>query len=114
MHPVHPVTLSAAQRAFLAAADGLGATSPAAARSLAEWPRLAARELDALVDRGLVREAGAGSYYAYTPRRPHADLPLADGPARARLPAWQGRGFKTLVFWLVALLIPVVFLLLMA
>jgi len=114
MHPMHPVALSAAQRAFLAAADGLGATSPAAARPLAEWPRLPARDLDALVDRGLVREAGAGSYYAHTPRRPYADMPLANGPARARRPVWLGHRFKTLVFWLVALLIPVVLLLLMA
>jgi hypothetical protein len=111
MASVDPTAMSVTQRQFLHAAESLGALSPAAARPLTDWPRLTARELDELIDRGLIREAGDSSYYAYAPRRHYQDLPrLADTPP-APHPVWRGRAFKTLIFWLVALLVPVVFLL---
>jgi hypothetical protein len=101
--------LSEAQRALVLAAEALGATAPARARELAELPRLAARDLDDLVDRGLVREAAEGRFYVYRPRRasvPGSPLSATPaGPAR-----WsRERVLKVLVFWLLFILIPVVF-----
>ncbi len=106
-----PIPLSAAQSAFLAAADNRGATSPAHARPLADWPRLSGRELDALIDRGLVREAGERTYYAYAPRRDHVDISRADDFDQTGVPRWARR-VKTIAFWLVLILIPIVLLLL--
>jgi hypothetical protein len=109
----HPVAVNAAQRAFLEAAEALGAISPARAQPLSAWPRLSAREFDELVARGFVREAGAGTYYAYTPRWPSRQLPRPGGPVAGRLPVWHAPWFRAVVFWLVLLLIPAVLLFLM-
>lgn len=108
-----PLAMSAAQRTFLEAADALGATSPAHAQPLSAWPRLSARELDELVARGLVREADAGVYYAYTPRWPSREPSQPGGRVAGRLPVWNAPWFRAVVFWLVLVLIPVVLLLVM-
>jgi hypothetical protein len=113
MASVEPTAISATQRKFLQAAESLGALSPAAARPLTDWPRLSGRELDELIDRGLVREAGDSSYYAFAPRRHSQDLSrLAETPS-AWHPALHGRAFRTIIFWLIALLVPLVLLLFM-
>ncbi len=113
MAPNSPFPLSAAQAAFLDAADRLCATSPDGARPLAELPRLSARELDALMDRGLVREAAQRAYYTYTPRPDYVDALPAGSYGRIRSIVWNGRAFKALAFWLVALLIPIVLMMIM-
>jgi hypothetical protein len=110
--------VSAAQQAFVDAAEALGATAPAGARALAELPRLSARELDELVERGLVREAADWRYYVFRPRGAPADAPVLAPPPAAPPAAWpparwapRGRHWATtLLFWLLVLLIPVLFL----
>lgn len=57
-----PTEMSDDQRAFVQAVEALGATSPAAARPLAELPRISTRELLALEKSGLIREADDGVY----------------------------------------------------
>ena len=101
--PWTPPSLSAAQRAFVEGAEALGAISPAAARPLPELPRLSGRELDELVDLGLVREAADWRFYVFrSPRVVTATLP----PSRAA--AWtRGRVLRTFLFWLILLLVPI-------
>ena len=102
-YPVEPSTphsLSAAQRAFVEAAEALGATAPAGARPLPELPRLSARELDELVELGLVREASDWRYYVFRSRRA--------GAARLPAPSWtRARVLRTFIFWLILILIPI-------
>jgi hypothetical protein len=111
-----PQTISEAQRAFIAAADALGATEAAHARRLQELPRLSNRELDALVDVGVVREAAESRYYVFRPRRTAVVLPAAAGSGapesfRTLRPAWPvKRFFPTLIFWLLVVLIPIILL----
>jgi hypothetical protein len=110
MASVDPAVVSPTQRRFLDAAESLGALSPAAARPLPDWPRLSARELGELIERGLIREASDSLFYAYAPRQDFQDPTRLGGSPRASRPLWSGRAFQTLMFWLVALLIPAVFL----
>jgi hypothetical protein len=84
--------MSAAQRTFLEAGEALGATSPAQAQPLSAWPRLSARELDELVARGLVREAGVGAYYTYTPRWPSREFSPPGGRVAGRPRCGTRRG----------------------
>ncbi len=94
-----PHSLTVAQRAFVEAAEALGATAPAGARPLPELPRLSGRELDELVELGLVREAADSRYYVFHSRRVvTAPLP----PPRTR-----GRFMRTFLFWLILILIPI-------
>ena len=109
--------LTADQQEFLEAATALGATSAGGARPLTEWPRLSTRELDELVDRGLVREASAvWTYYVYTPKGTRAELaptPEAVQFSSGRFDPAQfsrGRLAKTLWFWILVILIPIAFL----
>ena len=114
-----PSTLSSAQRAFVDAAETLGATAPAAARALTELPRLSAGELDDLVELGLVREAIDWRYYVFRSRRRdgvalHALQQAAVG-IRQSAPStprrfWH-RFWGVLLFWVLIILIPIVFLL---
>jgi hypothetical protein len=110
---IHPLAVSAAQRTFLEAAEVLGAMSPTGAQPLSAWPRLSARELDELVARGLVREAGAGTYYVYTPRWPSRELAQPSDPVAVPLSVWHAPWFKAVLFWVALLLIPAILLLLM-
>lgn len=101
-HPALPATphsLSAAQRAFVEAAEALGAIAPASARPLPELPRLSGRELDELVELGLVREAADWRYYVFRSQRVVTEPPTA---------AWtRGRLVRTFIFWLIVILIPI-------
>lgn len=111
-----PEHLSDAQQAFVRAAEALGATEPAAARPLTALPRLSARELDDLVERGLVREAANWSYYVFRPRHAHgtghAQHPGAVGPVdpRGHLPWTRGRYLRVFLFFVFVLLVPILFL----
>jgi hypothetical protein len=109
IHPAGP-GLSPSQRAFVEAAEAVGATAPAGARSLAELPRLSTRELDDLVESGLVREAADWRYYVFRSRHRVAAGPPAVPPPPAVVPWGGGRYVRTLIFWLLVLLIPVIFL----
>jgi len=108
-----PSTLSSAQRAFVDAAETLGATAPAAARALTELPRLSAGELDDLVELGLVREATDWRYYVFRSRRRDGVTSHALGPAAVGMrqsAPWTRRFLFTLLFWVLIILIPIVFL----
>lgn len=105
-----PAQLSDAQRAFVQAAESAGATTPAGARPLSSLPRLAARDLDELVDRGLVRESAERTYYVFHPRWTGQDVPAADVSMPAR-PRWnRGRAVRAVLFWLFVILVPILFL----
>jgi hypothetical protein len=101
------VAITTQQRAFLDEVVRAGATSPAGARPLTDFPRLSARELDALVDRGLLREAGDWKYYAFAQRHdalvPATEVVATDVPKSFT----AARVVRMLVFWLIVLLIPV-------
>lgn len=104
--------LSAAQRAFVERAETLGATAPATARALTELPRLSGAELDALVESGLVREASDWRYYVFRSRR---EAPTWNAAGRAapdnHRGRWTaGRYWRTFLFWLLLILIPIVLL----
>lgn len=61
-----PLVIAAATRARLGIVKSLrsaGATAPATATALGDLRPIARRQLQRLVDRGAVRQAGAGSYY---------------------------------------------------
>ena len=100
-----PDSLSAAQRAFLERAEALGATGPANARPLPDLPVVPRAELDELIERGLVREAADWRYYVYRSRR--SVTPMLS-PSKS--PITPGRLWKTLLFWLIMVLIPIVLL----
>jgi hypothetical protein len=104
--------LSAAQRAFVEGAEALGATAPATARALTELPRLSSAELDALVESGLVREASDRRYYVFRSRREAPTWQAAgSGATGYRRGSWPaGRQWRTLLFWVLFLLIPILLL----
>lgn len=112
--PTSQLSLSPGQRAFVEAAEALGATAPGAARPLTELPRLAGAELDALLESGLVREAADWRYYVFRSRPmvvgPPAGPASAGEGGRAR---WAlGHFWRTVLFWLLLILIPILLLLL--
>lgn len=75
-----------------AALIAAGAVSPATARAVAEFPLVDDKVFDALVRRGVIREAAPGTFYVFRPEaRPHD---------------WR-RVVPMLLFWLIMLLIPV-------
>ena len=98
------------QRAFVEAAEALGATEPADARPLTELPRLSSRELDDLVDLGVVREASDWRYYVFRPRRGDA-VGVVQPTAPPRPVRWGRRRYLVaFLFWLVVVLVPVLLL----
>jgi hypothetical protein len=105
---VYVQTMSETQRQFITAAESLGALSPAAARTSVELPRLSARELTELLDSGIVREAAQGAFYVYPRARP--PQPLQPTPSRSA--ATPSRRVKAIIFWLIVLALPLLFLLL--
>jgi hypothetical protein len=76
-----------------AALMAVGAVSPATARALAEFPLVDESVFDALVRRGVIREAAPGTFYVF-----RSDAQSYD---------WR-RVLKVVLFWLVMLLIPIV------
>jgi len=110
--PSDPTPLSAAQRAFVERAEALGATAPATARALMELPRLSSAELDALVESGLVREASDSRYYVFQSRRAAPTWHAAGRAATAyRRGPWTARRYwRTFLFWLLVILIPILLL----
>src|ERR1051325_1480719 len=103
---VVPMNLSEAQRMFVAAAEQRGATDPARAVALTDLPRLPGRELDALVDAGLVREAADWRYYVYRGRAGDP-APLAVTDSLPPTPWRWNRLVRVLLFWILLLLIPI-------
>lgn len=109
-----PQKMTAAQRAFVDSAESLGAVRPDDARSLAELPRISNRELEALLASGLVREAAAGRYYVFRARRPVIVEESQAGGWGAPAPWWRtGRFVRTLLFWILLILLPLLLLQLM-
>ncbi len=104
--PRYLETLSDTQRQFVAAAEAKGATSPATALTSGDLPRISARELTDLLDTGLVREAASGSFYVYARARPAPGLEPT--PASAKLSA--RRIVLMIVFWLIVVAVPLIFL----
>ncbi|MFI5311173.1 MAG: hypothetical protein ACHQQ3_08080 [Gemmatimonadales bacterium] len=89
---------------FLEGMRRLGATSPGAARPDRELPRLSLKHFRSLVDAGVLREAAPGMYYLFEGATP--PLPASRSPRQ--LPA--GRLVRTLIFWLLVILLPILFL----
>lgn len=114
MSDLLPTHASAAQRAFVQAALAAGATSPERAQPLTALPRLSGRELDALVETGLVREAAAWTYYVFAARDAQGGLSRDVGrdatapiPVTFTVPRRSGRAILLrTVLWLALLLIP--------
>ncbi len=104
MSRIVPATapLTPAQRVFVDAAESLGATTPAAARPIGDLPHLANSELTELVESGLVREAADWRYYVFRPRRTAGWSAAATAAPRS-----IGRPVRTLLFWILILLIPI-------
>ena len=102
--PRYLQTMSDIQRAFVAAAESMGATSPASARPGGELPRISARELTDLLDTGIVREAAPGSFYVYGRARPAPALEPTPASPRAT------RFVLAVIFWLIVIVIPILFL----
>ena len=79
------------------------ATSPARACPIREIQVALSPRFDALVHRGIVREASPGTFYLY-----EAAL-VTPAAASAAGPPWR-QLLKGVVFWLIVLLIPVILL----
>ena len=96
--------LSETQQRFIAGAESMGATSPSEARAEAELPRISARELQELLDTGIVREGGNGSYYVYLRARP--------APQLEPTPAGSGayRALRVAPFLIIIVAVPIIFL----
>lgn len=106
-----PLAMTAAQRAFVDSAESLGAVRPDDARPLVELPRISNRELEALLDAGVVREAVAGRYYAYRTTRPIVFEDPRTGGWRASTRSWSSSRFPgTLIFWILLILFPLLLL----
>ena len=103
--PVDRQMMSDTQRRFIAAAESLGATSPGGARVGAELPAIPVLELVELINAGIVREGAEGSYYVYP--RARSVQPLEPTPSSTTT---AQRHVKLLVFVVVCLVVPVLFL----
>ena len=107
-----PFDLSAEQRAFIEGAEARDATAPSRARALSELPRLSSRQLDDLVECGLVREAADGRYYVFQSHRrndgtpPSATVGLGTGTPR-HTGLTPERDWKAILFWIFIILIPI-------
>jgi hypothetical protein len=123
--PIDDPNWTEAQRSFVQNLEQLGATKAEHAVPIDRTTPPPVRELQALVDSGVVREAAANGYYIY-PRQPKTVLSPKD-ERRARLeerlleieleqkqrdkvpqPFDARRFVKTVVFWLIMILIPIV------
>ena len=104
-------TLTDSQRNFVTAAESLGATGPAAARTSGELPRISARELGQLLDMGLVRESAQGSFYIYDRARP--TTPALAPSALLPNPGTRRQRLVKLVIMVILLLFPILFLMIL-
>ena len=93
----------AARRTVVETFDRAGATSPATARPLERLGEMDEEALLACIHEGVVREGAPGKFYLYPPALDDARTVV---PARWR----RARLVKTLAFWLVVLLIPILFI----
>jgi hypothetical protein len=114
---------SDAQRQFLAALDAAGANKAEHAVPIDRAAPLSARELQPLVDSGVVREASANGYYIY-PRQVIANDAGSAPPkvglrtsiynvaatTHGQIPFTGARFVKVIVFWIIIILIPIVIL----
>ena len=81
------------QGEICAALIAVGAVSPGTARARTEFPLVDDGVFDALVQRGVIREAAPGTFYVFQPE--------------AQSHGWR-RVLTVALFWLIMLLIPVV------
>jgi hypothetical protein len=89
---------------FIAGVRRLGATSPAAARPVAELPRLRASRFDQLLDLGVLREGPVGTFYLYE------SSPFIGDRAIAPEPMPPGRRLaKVAAFWVLLILVAALF-----
>lgn len=116
-----------AQRQFVQSLEQLGATKAEHAVPIDRTTPPPVRELQALVDSGVVREATANGYYLYPRLRPALQPPRDERRAkleermlelevmreeRELVPRpFDGRRLvKTVVFWIIIILIPMILL----
>jgi hypothetical protein len=104
---------SAAQQQLLTALQTNGATKPEYAQPIDRLPPVQAGELKALVENGIVREASANGYYLFR-RQEMVQMEPARSPSfsmrvtRLESPQVSQRLIRTIVFWLLVMLIPII------
>jgi hypothetical protein len=100
------------QREFLAALEAGGANKVEHALPIDRMPKVSVRDLQELVDSGLVREASVNGYYIYprqTPTWPGEEIRQVSDERRPLTFTWA-KLVKTILFWLVMILIPIILL----
>lgn len=112
-----------AQREFMKNLEAVGATKAEHAVPIDRTMGLPARDLQALIDAGVVREAAANGYYVY-PRQiapaqtgagSRVDSPIDSPVIGRRIEQTRGkRILRTIVFWLIVILLPIILLQMMS
>jgi hypothetical protein len=110
-----------AQRQFVQSLEQLGATKAEHAVPIDRTSPPSVRELQALIDSGVVREAAANGYYLYPRQVTVSELPGDERVRKlmvrmntsrmeaAELTPMDGRRLlKTIVFWLLVMAIPII------
>lgn len=112
-----PTDWTAEQKALVEGLRSAGATNADNAARIEKGLALSEAALKPLIDAGVVREASRDRYYIHeasvTLNRKanlQADLELAPGMFEARQPFDWSRLIKTVIFWLVMILIPIILL----
>ena len=98
----------AIEEAAVAALRNAGAVSPATAVRLREAGLEPSEALGVLIVRGVVREGRPGTFYVFAGG--DADAPRPAEAASVWTPARKRRWLTMLLFWLVIVLLPVIFL----
>jgi hypothetical protein len=99
---------STAQQEFLRSLVAEGATKPEHAIPIDRASRLPARELQLLIDSGVVREAATNGYYVYLRQTARAPNPAEE--LSGQVVNTRASTMKTIVFWIIVILIPIVLL----
>jgi hypothetical protein len=99
---------STAQQEFLRSLVAAGATKPEHAIPIDRASRLPARELQLLIDSGVVREAATNGYYLYLRQTAGAASPAEE--LSAQVVDKTASRMKEIVFWIILILIPIVLL----
>jgi hypothetical protein len=99
---------SEGQREFMKSLDSLGATKANRAVPIERAMPLSSKDLQALVDSGFVREAGANTYYLYAGQVRYnlAPQPHLRAFRKKRKPGQ--RLMTSIVFWIILILIPII------